>query len=99
MPILQVPHKYPTSTPQVPHKFSNYVEALVLCMGDTYMSASEMMGLLGLKDKKSFRELYLNTALAENAIERKYPNAPKHPRQQYRLTTQAKAWKSMPRIC
>lgn len=51
------------------------------------------MKLLGLKDRKSFSVLYLNIALSENAIERKYPDTPKHPRQQYRLTPQAKVWK------
>ena len=85
--------KYPTSTPQVPHKFSQHVETLVKCMGDTYMSSTEIMKLLGLKDRKSFSELYLNVALSANAIERKYPDTPKHPRQQYRLTPQAKVWK------
>ena len=51
------------------------------------------MKLLGLKDRKSFSVLYLNVALSENAIERKYPDTPKHPRQQYRLPPQAKVWK------
>ena len=89
----QVPHKYPASTPQVPHKFSQHVETLVKCMSDIYMSSSEIMRALGLKDRKSFSELYLNAALLENAIERKYPDTPKHPRQQYRLTQEAKEWK------
>ena len=80
-------------TPQVPHKFSQHVETLVKCMGDTYMFSAEIMKSLGLKDRKSFSELYLNVALSENAIERKYPDTPKHPRQQYRLTPQAKVWK------
>ena len=90
----QVPHKYLTSTPQVPHKYSQHVKTLITCISDTYMSSSEIMRVLGLKDRKSFSELYLNAALSENAIERKYPNIPKHPRQQYRLTTQAKEWKA-----
>ena len=81
------------TTPQVPHKFSQHVETLVKCMGDTYMFSAEIMKSLGLKDRKSFSELYLNVALSENAIERKYPDTPKHPRQQYRLTPQAKVWK------
>ena len=89
----QVPRKLSSNTPQVPHKFSQHVETLVKCMGDTYMSSAEIMKLLGLKDRKSFSELYLNVALSENAIERKYPDTPKHPRQQYRLTPQAKVWK------
>ena len=89
----QVPRKLSSSTPQAPHKFSQHVVTLVKCMGDTYMSSAEIMKSLGLKDRKSFSELYLNVALSENAIERKYPDTPKHPRQQYRLTPQAKVWK------
>ena len=89
----QVPRKLSSSTPQVPHKFSQHVETLVKCMGDTYMFSAEIMKSLRLKDRKSFSELYLNVALSENAIERKYPDTPKHPRQQYRLTPQAKVWK------
>ena len=89
----QVPRKLSSNTPQVPRKFSQHVETLVKCMGDTYMSSAEIMKSLGLKDRKSFSELYLNVALSENAIERKYPDTPKHPRQQYRLTPQAKIWK------
>lgn len=89
----QVPRKLSSNTPQVPHKFSQHVETLVKCMDDTYMSSAEIMKSLGLKDRKSFSKLYLNVALSENAIERKYPDTPKHPHQQYRLTPQAKVWK------
>ena len=89
----QVPRKLPSSTPQVPHKFSQHVETLILSFNDEYMTSAEIMGAIGLKDRKSFSELYLNAALSEKAIERKYPNTPRHPRQQYRMTELAKTWK------
>ena len=89
----QVPRKLSSSTPQVPHKFSQHVETLILSFNDEYMTSAEIMGSIGLKDRKSFSELYLNAALLEKAIERKYPNTPRHPRQQYRMTEQAKTWK------
>lgn len=89
----QVPRKLSSSTPQVPHKFSQHVETLILSFNDEYMTSAEIMGAIGLKDRKSFSELYLNAALSEKAIERKYPNTPRHPRQQYRMTEQAKIWK------
>ncbi|EFB34022.1 Fic family protein [Segatella copri] len=91
--IPQVPRKLSSSTPQVPHKFSQHVETLILSFNDEYMTSAEIMGAIGLKDRKSFSELYLNAALSEKAIERKYPNTPRHPRQQYRMTEQAKTWK------
>lgn len=90
---LQVPRKLSSNTPQVPHKFSQHVETLILSFNDEYMTSAEIMGAIGLKDRKSFSELYLNAALSEKAIERKYPNTPRHPRQQYRMTEQAKTWK------
>ena len=89
----QVPRKLSSSTPQVPHKFSQHVETLILSFNDEYMTSAEIMGAIGLKDRKSFSELYLNAALSEKAIERKYPNTPRHPRQQYRMTELAKIWK------
>lgn len=89
----QVPRKLSSSTPQVPHKFSQHVETLILSFNDEYMASAEIMGAIGLKDRKSFSELYLNAALSEKAIERKYPNTPRHPRQQYRMTELAKTWK------
>ena len=89
----QVPRKLSSSTPQVPHKFSQHVETLILSFNEEYMTSAEIMGAIGLKDRKSFSELYLNAALSEKAIERKYPNTPRHPRQQYRMTEQAKTWK------
>ena len=89
----QVPRKLSSSTPQVPHKFSQHVETLILSFNDEYMTSAEIMGAIGLKDRKSFSELYLNAALSEKAIERKYPNTPRHPRQQYRMTEQAKTCK------
>lgn len=89
----QVPRKLSSSTPQVPHKFSQHVETLILSFNDEYMTSTEIMGAIGLKDRKSFSELYLNAALSEKAIERKYPNTPRHPRQQYRMTELAKTWK------
>ena len=89
----QVPRKLSSNTPQVPHKFSQHVETLILSFNDEYMTSAEIMGAIGLKDRKSFSELYLNAALSEKAIERKYPNTPRHPRQKYRMTEQAKTWK------
>ncbi len=89
----QVPRKLSSSTPQAPHKFSQHVETLILSFNDEHMTSAEIMGAIGLKDRKSFSELYLNAALSEKAIERKYPNTPRHPRQQYRMTELAKTWK------
>lgn len=94
----QVGAKYPLSTPQVPPKYipsTPQVKLLVERMGDELMSIQEIMATCEKKDRKYFRTDYLLPALAENAIERKYPDSPNHPHQQYRLTEQAKEWKTV----
>ena len=76
--------KYPLSTPQV--------ELLIQRMSDSYMSMRDMANVCDIKDLKYFRESYITPALEEGLIERLYPNQPKHPKQQYRLTKMAKEW-------
>lgn len=51
------------------------------------------MNLFGLKNRTRFRKEYITPAIAEGALEMKYPNTPRHPRQQYRMTELAKTWK------
>ncbi len=87
--------KYPLSTPQVPPKHSlstPQVELLIQKMGDSYMSMRDIADVCDIKDLKYFRESYITPALEEGLIERLYPNQPKHPKQQYRLTEAAKEW-------
>lgn len=52
------------------------------------------MNLFGLKNRTRFRKEYITPAIAEGALEMKYPNTPRHPRQQYRMTELAKTWKN-----
>ena len=80
----QAPLKYPLSTPQV--------ELLIQKMSDSYMTMREMAEVCNIKDLKYFRESYITPALESGMIERLYPNQPKHPKQQYRLTEAAKEW-------
>lgn len=87
--------KYPLSTPQVPPKYplsTPQVELLIQKMSDSYMSMRDMANVCDIKDLKYFRESYITPALEEGLIERLYPNQPKHPKQQYRLTETAKEW-------
>ena len=55
-------------------------------MNDSYMTLKEIAELCGIRDLKYFRESYITPALEMGIIERLYPNQPKHPKQQYRLT-------------
>ncbi|WP_368858186.1 Fic family protein [Prevotella lacticifex] len=69
------------------------VQDLILNMSNESMSMKSMMQVCGLKSRMTFRENYVAPALLDNAIERKYPNEPNHPRQMYQLTKQALEWK------
>ncbi len=62
-------------------------------MDDGYVSISAIMQKMGLSDRKNFNLLYIIPALADKVIERRYPDTPNHPHQQYRLTEQAIEWK------
>ncbi|CCO22602.1 Fic family protein [Maridesulfovibrio hydrothermalis] len=50
------------------------------------MSRDELQTALGLKDRKSFRELYLKPALGEGLVEMTLPDKPNSRNQKYRLT-------------
>ena len=85
----QVPYKYPTSTPQVPHKLHTdnlNIQKLVQIVGNTKLSVKEIMECIGLKDRKNVLNLYLNPAIAEGYVCLLYPDKPRHPRQKYQLT-------------
>lgn len=62
-------------------------------MSDDYMTMSEMMDACNMKSRMRFRDNYVTPALKDATIERKYPDQPNHPKQQYRLTEKAKEWK------
>jgi fido (protein-threonine AMPylation protein) len=90
----QVPHKYPTSTPQVQDKLHTdnpNIVKLVQIIGEQELSVKEMMELIGLKDRKNVLSLYLNPAVADGYIRLLYPQSPRHPRQKYLLTVKGLA--------
>ena len=55
------------------------------------MSIKEMLWDLGLKDRESFMNIYLNPAIKEKFVRLLYPNSPRHPRQKYLLTVKGLA--------
>ena len=50
------------------------------------------MQALGLVHRPTFRENYLNPALAGDWIERTEPDLPRSPKQRYRLTVKGRDW-------
>jgi hypothetical protein len=45
-----------------------------------------MLAHLGLKNRESFMDVYLNPAIKEKFVRMLYPDKPRHPRQKYLLT-------------
>lgn len=82
--IPQVTTEYAPSNPHVLKLLDNMIA--------DFMSMDEMIVACGLKDRKAFRRLYVVPALLDGAIERKYPDSPRHPKQMYRLTDKAIKW-------
>lgn len=90
---IPAPHQFRTSYIPVLHQFSTCtipVRTLIDKTTDNLMSVWQLAELCDLKDIRYFRKNYINPAFEESAIERLYPDQPK---QEYRLTEAAKAWK------
>ncbi len=69
---------------QVSAQVSDQVERLLSVMGDGWLSAQEMMALLGLSHKATFRKNYLRPALQAGFVVMQDPDSPRSPRQKYR---------------
>lgn len=76
----------PQVTPQVTPHVARLLETLI---GD--MSREDIKNALGLKDRKSFRERYLQPALAAGLLEMTIPDKPRSSTQKYRLTPKGQA--------
>ena len=72
---------------------SGQVKDLIEALPTGYLSLSEMMVTCGKKSRTSFLENYVSPAIEGGYIERKYPDSPNHPKQQYRLTPKGLALK------
>ena len=76
-------------TPQVAPQVAPQVERLLRVMGNETLSLSDIMGRMGLSDKKNFRESYLVPALRSAVIEMTIPDKPNSSLQKYRRTHEA----------
>ena len=84
-----LPSKNPPSTPQVPPKFQEEdprIRSLVRTMGKAEWRLSDLMSSMGMKDRKNFKEGYIDRAVEDGFVKLLYPNSPTHPRQRYLLT-------------
>jgi len=76
-------------TEQVTVQVTEQVKALLNVIGDVEYSTLELMGLLGLKHRPSFREYYLLPALELGYIEMTIPDKPNSSKQKYRMVKQS----------
>ena len=74
-----------TSAPQVTPQVTPQVNELLRVV-EGEMSREALQAALGLSDRKSFRERYLQPALADGLIAMTIPDKPNSRLQKYRLT-------------
>ena len=77
----QVPHKHPTSTPQVTPQVM-----ILLRIATREASAADLQSALHLKDRVHFLKNYLEPSLEKGLIERTIPEKPRSSKQRYRTT-------------
>ena len=87
----QVPHKQPDKQPDKFYTKNQYIKDLVKVIGPNELSVKKMLSELGLKDRESFMDVYLNPAIKGKFVRLLYPNSPRHPRQKYLLTVKGLA--------
>jgi len=76
---------YPTSD-QDNDQHSDQVKKLLSVLGARTLSAAELMGLLNLKHRPTFRKNYLHPAIEQGLVEMTLQDAPNSRNQQYRRT-------------
>ncbi len=80
------------SIDQVTDQVTDQVSAIIQAIGTEELGASELMQILGLSHRPTFRSNYLNPALKEGWLERTQPDSPRSPTQRYRLTSKGQRW-------
>ena len=88
---LQAPDKSPDKLPDKLNTKNQYVKNLVMVVGTNELSVKEMLSGLGLKDRESFMDVYLNPAIKGKFVRLLFPQSPRHPRQKYLLTVKGLA--------
>ena len=77
-------------TPQVTPHVTPHVRRLLAVIGGE-MTRDGLLDALGLSDRKSFREIYLEPAIKQGLVEMTIPDKPKSILQKYRLTAKGRA--------
>ena len=89
--LRMILYAVPTVAPQVAPPVTPQVKRLLEVMQGE-MTREALQSALGLQDRKSFRERYLNPALAAELIEMTIPDKPNSRLQRYRQTGKRRHW-------
>ncbi len=80
------------STDQACDQVTDQVTVLIEAMGWSERGRADLMRVLVLSHRPTFRENYINPALDGGWIERTQPESPRSPTQRYRLTEKGRRW-------
>ena len=83
----QTGDKLDTSSDTTSDTSSERMQSLVNKLPLGYLSLSDIMKACNMQSRPSFLVDYITPAIEGGYIERKYPDSPNHPKQQYRLTS------------
>ena len=80
----------PEVTPVVTPVVTPEVERLINALQEKPLGKQEILLVLGLKDEKNLRELYIKPALQSGLVELTIPDKPTSSKQQYRIPEKRK---------
>jgi Fic family protein len=88
LPAIQQTLAQLSETDQVTDQVTDHVARLLLALVESPnpLSVNQLMGVLSLKHRPTFRMNYLEPALAQGLVERTDPGSLSSPKQRYRLT-------------
>ncbi len=75
---------------QVTDQVTDQVNELLFKLGNETLSISELMEIMKLKHRHTFRTNYIHPAMDMKLIEQTMPESPNSPKQKYRLTKRGK---------
>lgn len=79
-------------TDQVDDQVTDQVIRIIQALSKGEMGSANLMDMLGLSHRPTFRKNYLAPALNEGWVERTQPDSPRSPTQRYRLTNKGRRW-------
>ena len=80
------------STDQVTDQVTDQMQRIITALGEDELSVATLMAALGLSHRPTFRQNYLDPAIADGWVAPTQPDSPRSPTQRYRLTLRGRRW-------